>query len=387
MDEYYTRLKTTIAEERGISPEDVDELIDNAPYHAGKAEKLGLIDGAAYRKEIFEDLKKRLGYKAEDDIRTISGKAYEEVTPESLDLNTGERIAVIYASGAIMTGESNRSPFGAETVGSDTIVRAVNAAADDESVKAIVLRVNSPGGSALASDLMWYALENAKKKKPVVVSMGDYAASGGYYISCNANKIVAEPSVLTGSIGVFLGKMNVSELYDWVGVTNEYVLRGKNAGIFRETESWTDEERAKMQEQTQNIYYDDFVPKVAEGRNMSPEKVNELGQGRVWTGSQAKERGLVDELGGMEKAIEIAKELAKIPADQEVERVAFPKPRSFFENIFGGGFAEMREKKAQQTLVKSLPEDARRTLRYANMLDRMKRGEAMAIMPFELTIK
>lgn len=387
LDEYFGRLKTNIAEDRGKAPEDVEALIDGAPYHADDAAKLGLIDGAAYRDAIYKDLKTRLGYKEENDLRTISGKVYEEVSASSLGLNTGEKIAVVYASGAINLGESNRSPFGAQTVGSETIVEAVNAARDDESIKAIVLRVNSPGGSALASDLMWHALEEAKAKKPVVVSMGDYAASGGYYISCNANKIVAEPSTLTGSIGVFLGKPNVSGLYDWLGFTNEYILRGKNAGIFRETESWTDGEREKMQEQTRNIYYDDFIPKVAKGRNMTTEQVDEIGQGRVWTGTQGKEKGLVDELGGLEKAVEVAKQLAGIPAENEVERVAFPKPRSLFETLFGGGFSEMREQKAQETLARTLPADARRALRVAEMLDRMKRGEAMYIMPFELEFK
>ena len=173
-------------------------------------------------------------------------------------------------------------------VGSDTIVEAINDAADDKSIKAIVLRVDSPGGSALASDLMWHAIENAKAKKPVVVSMSDVAASGGYYIACNANKIVAEPSTITGSIGVFMGKPVVKGLYDWLGVTNEYVMRGKNAGIFRETEKWTPEERAKMEEQTNTIYFDNFVPKVAKGRSKTDEEVNTLGQGRVWTGTQAK---------------------------------------------------------------------------------------------------
>ncbi len=151
-------------------------------------------------------------------------------------------------------------------VGSDTLVAAINAAAADKGIKAIVLRVDSPGGSALASDLIWNAIENAKTKKKVVVSMSDVAASGGYYIACNADKIVAEPSTITGSIGVFMGKPVVKGMYDWLGITNEYVMRGKNAGIFRETEKWTPEEREKMVAQTNTIYFDNFLPKVAKGR-------------------------------------------------------------------------------------------------------------------------
>ena len=388
LDDLYGRLVSSISEERKMEKEAVKTIIDNAPYRATQAKKLGLIDGAMYRDEVYEELRKKLGYKEGDELRTISSDQYTEVSPGSLNLNDGSRMAVIYASGAITSGRSNKSPFGGSTVGSDTIADALKQAADDESIKAIVLRVNSPGGSALASDIMWHAIENAKKKKPVVVSMADYAASGGYYISCNADKIVAEPSVLTGSIGVFLGKPNMKDFYDWLGISNEYILRGKNAGIFRETENWTEEERAKFQEQANSIYYSDFVPKVAKGRKMNDEAVNEIGQGRVWTGAQAKERGLVDEFGGLEKAIEIAKGLAKIPADEEITRVALPKTPTILEALFGGEVsAQSREKKAQEALVRSLPESVRRSLRYADLFERMGRGESMLIMPFELEVK
>ncbi|REJ77458.1 MAG: signal peptide peptidase SppA [Acidobacteria bacterium] len=393
LDDLYGRLVSSISEDRKIDRERVIELIDEAPYNAVQAadKSIGLIDGALYRDEVYKELHKRLGYAEEDELRTISEGSYKQVPSETLGLNDGERIAVIYASGAISTGRSNNSPFGSQTVGSDTIVSAVNSAADDESIKAIVLRVDSPGGSALASDLMWHALEKAKEKKPVVVSMGDYAASGGYYIACNANKIVAEPSTLTGSIGVFLGKPVLKGFYDWVGVSNEYILRGKNAGIFRETEKWTDDERAQFQEQANNIYYNNFVPKVATGRGMNNEQVDSIGQGRVWTGAQAKRNGLVDEIGGLEKAIEIAKELANLPADKDVKRVVLPKPETLFERLLGTSndttFSSVEEMKAQEALIKALPEDVRRSLRFAALFDRMKKGEAMMILPYDLEIE
>ena len=347
LDEYYGRLKAGISQDRGLSPESVEQIINNAPHHAGEAKQLGLINEAFYREQVYDALKNRLGYKTEDTLRTITGSDYREIPSESLNINTGERIAVIYASGAINVGKSSSSAFGGEMVGSDTIVKAVNDAANDNSIKAIVLRVDSPGGSALASDMMWFALENAKAKKPLVVSMSDVAASGGYYIACNAHKIVAEPSTVTGSIGMFLGKPVLKGFYDWVGISNEYVMRGKNAGIFDESRKWTPEERAKMEDQANKVYYGDFVPKVAKGRNKTDEEVNTLGQGRVWTGTQAKQNGLIDEFGGLEKAIEIAKDLAKLPADKDV----------------------------------------RETLRYTEIFNRMKRGEAMLLMPFELKIK
>ena len=388
LDEYFGRLTNGIAESRKKTPEDVRALIDNAPYNAVQAKELGLVDEAFYREQVYDELRNRLGYKTDEKLRTIRGGEYREVPADSLGLNNGERVAVIYASGAINIGRSNDSPFGGAMVGSDTVVDAVNDAANDTSIKAIVLRVDSPGGSALASDLIWYALENAKAKKPVVVSMSDTAASGGYYIACNAHKIVAEPSTLTGSIGMFMGKPVVSGLYDWLGISNQYVMRGKNSGIFRETEKWTPDERAKMEQQANSVYYSNFVPKVAKGRSKTDEEVNSLGQGRVWTGTQAKANGLIDEFGGLEKAIQIAKDLAKLPADKDVKRVVFPAPRPFFETIFGSEESvESSEIKAQRALVESLPADARRVLRYAELFDRMKRGEAMLMLPFELEIK
>jgi protease IV len=389
LDEYFSRFTGGIAEARKKSVEDVKSMIDNAPYNARQAKELGLIDETFYMEQAYDELKNRLGYKAADKLRTVRGSEYRDVPSDSLGLNNGERVAVIYASGAINIGKSNDSPFGGSMVGSDTVVAAVNEAANDDSIKAIVLRVDSPGGSALASDLMWYALEQAKAKKPVVVSMSDVAASGGYYIACNADKIVAEPSTITGSIGVFMGKPVVRGFYDWLGISNEYVMRGKNAGIFRETEKWTPEERTKMEEGANNIYFNNFLPKVAAGRKMDQERANSLGQGRVWTGTQAKENGLIDEFGGLEKAIDIAKQLANLPGDKDVRRVVLPAPRPFFETYFGGSEDTQvtAEQNAQKALVESLPKDVRRAFRYAELFDRMGRGEAMLMLPFELEIK
>ena len=386
LDEYFNSFINAIAEGRKKSTEDVKALIDNAPYHGDEAKKLGLTDGALYKDQVYKELKKQLGYKEDDKIRLINGNQYKEIHSTSLGLNQGEKIAVIYASGAINMGSSQKSPFGGKTLGSDTIISAVKKAADDDSIKAIVLRIDSPGGSALASDLMWNAIENAKAKKPVVVSMADVAASGGYYIACNANKIVAESSTITGSIGVFMGKPVMKGFYDWIGRTNEYVLRGKNAGIFRETQKWTEEERTKMQSQTDKIYHTDFLPKVAKGRGMTVEKVHTLAQGRVWTGKQAKENGLVDEIGGLEKAIDIAKELAKLPSDKDVKRVTFPKPRSLFSQYFSTKDNTFSQAK-QHEMIKMIPMEMRKALRHAHMLDQMNKGDALMLMPYELEIK
>jgi protease-4 len=388
IDEYYGHLKNAIAESRKKSVDEIDPIIDNAPYSAPEAKEKGLIDDALYRDQVYAQLKDRLGYKADDELRTISGSQYRDIPSDSLGLNKGERVAVIYASGAINVGHSTDSPFGGQMVGSDTIVKAVNDAAADNSIKAIVLRVDSPGGSALASDLMWKAIEDAKAKKPVVVSMSDVAASGGYYIACNANKIVAEPSTITGSIGLFLGKPVLKGFYDWLGVSNEYVTKGKNAGIFKETEHWTDSEMQKMREEAHHIYFDNFVAKVAKGRGKTNEEVDAIGEGHVWTGTQAKSNGLIDEFGGLEKAIDVAKQLADLPADKDVRRVVFPEPRPFFESYFGSDDSnDAKTKQAEAALAASLPESARNAFRYSQLFDRMSQGDAILMMPFDLRIK
>jgi protease-4 len=390
LDDLFNRFVNTVATTRHKSPEEVRAIVDNAPYSAPDAQKIGLIDGANYRDEVEKELKGRLGYKESDELRLTHGEEYGEVEPESLGLNKGERIAVIYATGSIGSGRSENSPFGGQSIGSDTMVKAIDDARKDDTIKAIVLRVDSPGGSSYASDVIWHAVELARQKKPVVISMGDVAASGGYYIACNANKIVAEPSTYTGSIGIFAGKPVMKEFYNWLGISNEYVLRGKNAGLFRETEKFTPEEREKFFGIIKSTYYDEFVPKVAKGRGRDPEYIDSIAQGRVWTGAQAKEKGLVDEFGGLDRAIEVAKQLAGIPADKSVRRVILPYPRSFFESIFGGGGGDSEEAvklQQQRAAFEALPEDVRRTLQYATILDRMKRGEAMAMMPFDLRIK
>jgi protease-4 len=390
LDNLFGRLVETTAKARHKTPDEVKAIIDTAPLHSNEAVNNGMIDGAKYRDEVENELKKRLGMKETDELIVAKSSEYRKVQADSLGLNTGDRIAIIYASGAIGSGPSSNSPTGGQSVGSDTVVKALNDARDDKTIKAIILRVDSPGGSSYASDVVWHAVELAKLKKPVVVSMSDMAASGGYYISCNANKIIAEPSTLTGSIGIFAGKPVMKDLYNWLGITNQYVMRGKMAGLFRETEKFSPEEAAKFEGQIKNTYYNEFVPKVAKGRGKDPEYIDSIGQGHVWMGDQAKANGLVDELGGLEKAIEVAKQLAKIPAEQSVKRVVLPYPRSFLENLFGYGNeeTEAESRMAQQRAALSiLPEDVRHSLQYAELMDRMRRGEIMAMVPFELRIR
>jgi len=389
VDDLFGRYVEGIAKSRNKSVDEVKTLIDNAPYSAAQAKDAGMIDGALYHDDVEKELKKRLGYKDDDELHIARGSDYRQISQESLGLNKSEKIAVVYAAGDIVSGKSSFGSGGEETIGSDSLVRTINEARDDKGVKAIVLRIDSPGGSGLASDIIWRAVEAAKAKKPVVVSMGDVAASGGYYIACNANKIVAEPSTITGSIGVVGGKPVLKGFYDWIGVTNEYVMRGKNSGMFRETEKFDDSERAKFQEFLRNTY-EDFITKVGKGRNKDKDYIDSIGQGRVWTGSQGKERGLVDEYGGLDKAIEVAKQLANIPADKSIQRVIMPQPPTFLEQLMSAGNDDSdadAQAKQQAALFSALPEDMRESLRYAQLLDRASKGEAVYLLPFRLKIK
>src|SRR5580765_7349976 len=390
LDDLYGRYVEGIAKARNKTVDEVKTLIDNAPYSAAQAKDAGLIDGALYRDDVEKELKKRLGYGDNDQLHIARGSDYKQITQESLGLNKGDKIAVVYAAGDIVSGRSSFGASGEETIGSDSLVKTINEARDDKGIKAIVLRIDSPGGSGLASDIIWRAIEAAKTKKPVVVSMSDVAASGGYYIACNANKIVAQPSTITGSIGVVGGKPVVKGFYDWIGVSNEYVMRGKNAGMFRETEKFNDAERAKFEEFLKNTY-EDFITKVGKGRNKDKTYIDSIGQGRVWTGAQGKEKGLVDEYGGLDKAIEIAKQLANIPADKSIQRVILPQPPTFLEQLMSASDDDdaSADAKAKQeaSLLNALPQDLRESLRYAQLLDRAAKGEPVYLMPFKLRIK
>lgn len=387
LDDLFNRYVQTVAEARHKTPEEVRALIDNAPYNAAQAKQAGLIDEVAYHDEVEKQMKAMLGYKESDQFSLVRAE-YRDVSPETLGLNEGEKIAVIYATGEIGSGRSENSPSGDQSIGSDTLSRAVTDAAADKSIKAIVIRVDSPGGSGLASDIIWHAVDAANQKKPVVISMSDVAASGGYYIAASATKIVAQPSTITGSIGVVAGKPVMKGFYDWLGLTNEYVLRGKNAGMFRETEKFNDDERAKFEEWIKNTYYQDFVPKVAKGRKKDSQYIDSVAQGRVWTGAQAKERSLVDEFGGLDRAIEVAKELAKIPADKGVQRVILPYPQTFIQQLLSGGGENSNTQVAQQrAMLAALPEDARRAFRFMALMERMRTGEKMLIMPYDIRVR
>ncbi|HXI04320.1 MAG TPA: signal peptide peptidase SppA [Candidatus Saccharimonadales bacterium] len=344
----YESIVEGIASSRGWTTDAVKALIDRGPFTGEEALKEGLIDKLAYYDEFREAVKDRAG----GHLTTLDWREYAD---RRSGFGEGtHKIAVIHATGAVVRGRSGYDPGAGFLLGSETITKAIRQARKDRSIEGIILRVDSPGGSALASDVIWRETDIARKEKPVVASYGDLAASGGYYLSCSADRIIAEPSTLTGSIGVVFGKMVTKGLFDWLGFSFEEVQRGKNAGLWSELHRWTPEEEKNYTEKFLKVVYDRFVQHVADGRDMSTEAVDKVGQGRVWTGRRAVEIGLVDELGGFDAAVRAVKKLAKIPEDEGVRLVDLPEKEPWWRSLWGGAETVARPPETARMVLREL---------------------------------
>ena len=363
-----------IAEARNISVAELDAIASDLKANlVGNALKVGLIDHISYKSEYIELLKSKLGLSEKDKLKLVD---YNDILAGNAAHKKGvrDKIAVIYAQGPILFGE------GSETqIGDQVFVEAIEEAAKSKRVKAIVLRVNSPGGSAMISDILWNALEDAKKKKPLVVSMGNVAASGGYYIACNANIIFADPMTVTGSIGVFATIPNIKGFTDDIGIKAEHVMTHENAVGYSPFEPISPGFRKSALESIEHVY-DTFKQRVADGRNLSLEEVEALAQGRVWTGLQAKENGLVDELGGLGAAIEAAAVLAEI---EEYNLTSYPKIETDFDDIF----ALMSPFAAIETQIKSVLPREFSTFIEASTSEKNQAPRIQARIPFSLDIR
>jgi protease-4 len=311
------------AKARGKTVADFRALVDRGFFQGERAKEAGLVDDCLYEDEVL-DLLRRDGRP----LARVRFDDYTRVTPVSVGLGTGRRVALIYAVGTIMTGESVPP-----VMGGSTVARWIRNARNDGSVRAIVLRVDSPGGSSVGSDVIWREVALARKVKPVIVSMSDVAGSGGYWIATPATKIVAQPQTLTGSIGVLAGKFSLDGLAAKLGITAEKLAYGEKADIFSPFRAFTPEERKVLKDEILWTY-GQFLDRTAEGRGLTREEVDRVGRGRVWTGRQAKELKLVDELGGLTMAIGLAKKEAGIDADEEVSLDVWPKKRSFWQTLF-----------------------------------------------------
>jgi protease-4 len=321
----FAQYVATAAKARGKTEAEFRALIDRGFFQGEQAKAAGLVDDCLYEDEVQALLRR--------DGRTISTVRFEDYTrvkPSSLGLENGvHAVALIYAVGTIMTGESLP-----QIMGGATVARWVRTARTDPLVKAIVLRIDSPGGSSVGSDVIWREVALARKVKPVVVSMSDVAGSGGYWIAMSATKIVAEPQTLTGSIGVLAGKFSIDGLMAKLGVTADRLVFGEKADIFSPFRPFTADERKILKNEILWTY-EQFLIRAAEGRGLTRDQVDAVGRGRIWTGRQAKDLKLVDELGGLTMALGIAKKEAGIDADEDVRLDIWPRKRTFWQSLFG----------------------------------------------------
>jgi protease-4 len=384
-------------EGKKLTAEQVKKLIDDGPYAARAAHKAGLIDWVDYRDRFVRTVRHEVKGEHVKVDYNYKQKKHEDVdfsdffailkllAPPKSRKTKDPTIAVIYAVGAITNGKGGDSILGEESCGAKTMVKAIRQAENDDKVKAIVLRVDSPGGSALASDMIWHELKRCKK--PVIASMSDVAASGGYYISMAASKIYAEPGTLTGSIGVVGGKIATKGLFDKIGVRTEVIARGANVNILSSDTPFSPSEREKMTTLMQDVY-DQFIDKALEGRKkagkkMTREELLGLAGGRIWTGRQAKEKGLIDELGSLEDAIAAAKVQAGLPADKDVDILMLPHSRSFFDSLIESKSESRLQLPAELRL---LPELVRKLRGLGGMLQ--LRGEPVLLsMPYHVEIR
>ena len=367
--DWYDELVRTVAASRRMAEPAVRAAIDQGPYLAEDAVRAGLVDALGYEDQL-DDTAPIQG------TRELDADRYREAPGQGGSTARQGRIALLYAVGVIASGESNFDSPGALVVGSETFNQWLRRVRIDPTIDAVVVRVDSPGGSAVASEVMWRELMLTRDVKPLVVSMGDVAASGGYYIAAPAHAIVAQPGTLTGSIGVVTGKFVVDATLGKLGLSSAAVSNGRLAEIYSPFRPFSREERAKIEEQLQSTY-ELFLDRVAKGRSQEARKIDGVAQGRVWTGRQARELGLVDELGGLSDAIRIAKERAKLDPKRDVDLVIYPPKRTILDllsNPLGTAAAQgfgIRLERPEVRLIDSA----------VSTLRRFRRGEPLAIMP------
>jgi protease-4 len=366
VDSLFDQYVAAVAESRGLDEAAVRAAIDEGPFTAPEALDAGLIDELLYRDEVEAKVPAS---------ERVGATRYLSDSPSSW-FDKRPKLALVYAIGDIMPGESSSGPLGRGGVaGADTISRGLRQAAEDETIQAIILRVDSPGGVGMAADAIWREVGRARQHKPVIVSMGDAAASGGYYIAMNGDVILAQPGTVTGSIGVFSGKFSMRGLYEKIGLSHETVRRGRHAALFSSWDPWTEEERAKVRGLNQT-FYDTFIKKAAEGRERTPEEIEAVAQGRIWTGAQAVENGLVDALGGLATAVDFARERAGIAAKEPVVLVVLPERKGLLDTLL--------QRQSEDITAQVLGPGGARVVEWAA---RLGGHGPLARLPFDLQIR
>jgi len=331
VDGIYGNLLAGIAAGRKKTPEQVSAIIDQGLFLAPELEKAGLVDELRFEDQMWSELKSRLGLTdaKPGDLKRVKAETYARV-PDAAGLARKSRVALVVGEGDIVRGSPDSLASDEDSLTSIAFDKLLEQVGNDSSIRAVVVRIDSPGGEVRASDDIWRSMNLLSKKKPVVISMSDVAASGGYYMAMTGDPIVAYATTQTGSIGVVFGKPNLHGLYDKLGITKDFVQRGKYADIDSDYISLNSDQRQKLQHGIDENY-EDFVAKVAAARHRPASDIDPVAQGRVWLGSQAKERGLVDAIGGLDTAIEMAKKKANIPAAENVTVVSYPARRSLFD--------------------------------------------------------
>ncbi len=372
LDDINNHALELIAKSRGIAQDSLIRINHQMLVRKPKdAVTYKLATALKYEDEVHSILKEKLGLKEDDQIATINATDLGGMA-KSKNITSSNRIAVILAEGEIVDGNADGA------ISSEKFAKEIRKARKDENIKAIVLRVNSPGGSILASDVIWREMSEAKKVKPVIVSMGEVAASGGYYIAAPADTIVAQPNTITGSIGIFGILFNVQELVnDKLGVTTDVVSTGELSDFGNMARPFTEVERTIIQSSVEDGY-ETFISRVAEGRGMHPDSVRKIASGRVWTGSQAKARGLVDVLGGLDTAIGIA--AAKIKAGDDYRVVYYPEKKPWFEELMVSFSDQVQVRILQTQLGDQYP--------LYQKIQRLKNYQGVQVrMPQDLVIK
>ncbi|MDR3119636.1 MAG: signal peptide peptidase SppA [Mediterranea sp.] len=373
----WNNLVDEVSQSRSLSTERLNELADQmlAYSPAEKSVEAGLIDTLIYHNDVRNYIKSQIGIDKDNSLDLLSVKDMANIKKNVPKDKSGNVIAVYYAYGDIVTTASSMSD--SESIASEKVIKDLRKLQKDEDVKAVVFRVNSGGGSAFASEQIWYAVEELKKEKPVVVSMGDYAASGGYYISCGANWIVAEPTTLTGSIGIFGLVPNVKGLTDKLGLSFDVVKTNKFSDLGATGRPMNNDEKALLQAYV-NEGYDLFITRCAEGRNTTKEAIDKIGQGRVWTGSKALELGLVDELGGIDRALEVAVEKAAIDG---YTVLSYPEKENFLSSL-------LSNKPTNYIEAKLLKNNLGSYYKEFNLLKNLQSADRLqARIPFDLSIE
>jgi protease IV len=328
----YENIVAGIARGRGLTADAARRAMDGGPYIGEEAVRAGLVDGLAYRDEVFDSIRAEVG--GDPEFLYVPRYLRAAGRPH----RSGAGIALIYGTGTVQRGDSEFSPMGGgSSMGSETVARAFRAAIEDDGIRAIVFRVDSPGGSYVASDVIWRETVRARAAgKPVIVTMGNVAGSGGYFVAMAADHIVAQPSTITGSIGVVGGKVLLNELTGKVGVTWDDVQVGGNATMWSSFNDYSPEEWARVQAMLDRIYVD-FTSKAADGRGLSRDSIHAIARGRIWTGADAQRLGLVDELGGFDVALRLAREAAGLEPDAAIHLRVFPREQSFLQLLLGRG--------------------------------------------------